>query len=64
MDNSPREVFRHAWELQQIGWPSPQVTRVFLRLRELGGTSGLQRVYTVEQAARELLRLKGGKGSC
>ena len=21
-------------------------------------------VYTVEQAARELLRLKGGKGSC
>ena len=63
MDNSPREVFRHAWELQQIGLVIPQVTRVFLRLRELGVPVDSS-VYTVEQAARELLRLKGGKGSC
>ena len=63
MDNSPREVFRHAWELQQIGLAIPQVTRVFLRLRELGVPVDSS-VYTVEQAARELLRLKGGKGSC
>ena len=38
-------------------------TRVFLRLRELGVPVDSS-VYTVEQAARELLRLKGGKGSC
>lgn len=63
MDNSPREVFRHAWELQQIGLAIPQVTRVFLRLRELGVPVDSS-VYTVEQAARELLRLKGGKGAC
>ena len=63
MDNSPREVFRHAWELQQIGLATPQVTRVFLRLRELGVPVDSS-VYTVEQAAQELLRLKGGEGSC
>ena len=63
MDNSPREVFRHAWELQQIGLAIPQVTRVFLRLRELGVPVDSS-VYTVEQAVRELLRLKGGKASC
>ena len=63
MDNSPREVFRHAWELQQIGLAIPQVTRVFLRLRELGVPVDSS-VYTVEQAVQELLRLKGGKASC
>ena len=63
MDNSPREVFRHAWELQQIGLAIPQVTRVFLSLRELGVPVDSS-VYTVEQAVQELLRLKGGKASC
>ena len=63
MDNSPREVFRHAWELQQIGLAIPQVTRVFLRLRELGGTSGLQRVH--RGAGRPgAAPPEGGKGSC
>lgn len=61
MDNSPREVFRHAWELQQIGLAIPQVTRVFLRLRELGVPVDSS-VYTVEQAVQELLRLNGREG--
>ena len=63
MDGTPREVFRHAWELQQIGLTIPQVTRVFLRLRELGLPVDSS-VYTVDQAVRELQRLKGGKASC
>lgn len=63
MDGEPREVFRHAWELQQIGLTIPQVTRVFLRLRELGLPVDSS-VYTVDQAVRELQRLKGGKASC
>ena len=63
MNGAPREVFQRAWELQQIGLTIPQVTRVFLRLRELGlpVDSG---VYTLDQAVRELKRLKGGKGQC
>ena len=32
---TPREVFTHAQELMEIGLDVPQVTRVFLRLREL-----------------------------
>lgn len=63
MDGGPREVFEHAWELQQIGLAIPQVTRVFLRLRELGIAVDSS-VYTVEQAVAELQKLKGGRVSC
>ncbi|MDD7650913.1 MAG: ATP-binding cassette domain-containing protein, partial [Firmicutes bacterium] len=63
MDGEPREVFRHAWELQQIGLSIPQVTRVFLRLRELGVPVDSS-VYTLEQGVQELRRLKGGQGTC
>ena len=63
MDAEPGEVFRHAWELEQIGLSIPQVTRVFLRLREMG-ISIDSSVYTVEQAVRELQRVKGGKHQC
>ena len=63
MDGEPREVFRHAWELQQIGLSIPQVTRVFLRLRELGVPVDSS-VYTLEQGVQELRRLKGGQRTC
>ncbi len=63
MDGSPKEVFQRAWELREIGLSIPQVTQVFLRLRELGIPidSG---VYTMEQALEELRRVKGGTGKC
>ena len=63
MTASPREVFEHAWELREIGLSIPQVTQVFLRLREMGVPvdSG---VYTIEQAVAELKRLKGGRRLC
>ncbi|MGM9640030.1 MAG: energy-coupling factor transporter ATPase [Faecousia sp.] len=59
MDAEPRAVFQRAWELREIGLSIPQVTQVFLRLREMGVPvdSG---VYTIDQAVAELKRLKRG----
>ncbi len=59
LDGTPAEVFRHGFELVQMGIIVPQVTRVMMRLRELGLDVD-DSVYTVEQAKAALLRLKGG----
>lgn len=59
MEGTPAEVFAHAKELVDIGLDIPQVTQVFLRLRELGLDID-PAVYTVEQAAAQLLSRKGG----
>ena len=58
MDGTPAEIFDHAQELLDMGLDIPEVTRVFLRLREMG--LDVSQVYTVEQAVRALTRLKGG----
>lgn len=58
MDAPPAEVFTHAGELLQMGLNIPQVTQVFLHLQKLG--VDVKNVYTIEQAVRELKRLKGG----
>ena len=58
MDASPAEVFTHAAELKEMGLAIPQVTEVFLQLRALG--ADVPNVYTIDQAVRELKRLKGG----
>ncbi len=63
MDGPPREVFQHAWELEQIGLAIPQVTRLFLKLREMGLEVDSS-VYTLDQAVQELIRRKEGKGRC
>ena len=60
MDAPPEQVFEHVEELLAMGLSIPQVTQVFLRLREMG--VDVKNVYTLEQAAEELLRLKEGKG--
>lgn len=59
MSGTPRAVFTHAAELERIGLDVPQVTKVFLRLRELGLDVD-PAVFTVEQAKQALLRRKGG----
>ena len=59
MDGTPREVFTHARDLESMGLAVPQVTNVFLRLRELGLDVDTS-VYTTEQARSALLALKGG----
>ena len=58
MDAPPAQVFTHAEELTQMGLNIPQVTQVFLELKKLG--LDVKTVYTIEQAAAEIRRLKGG----
>lgn len=58
MDAPPAQVFTHAEELTQMGLNIPQVTQVFLKLKKLG--LDVKNVYTIEQAAAEIRRLKEG----
>ena len=59
MDGAPSAVFARADELMEMGLDIPDVTRVFLRLRQLG--LDVEPVYTVEQAVMALSRLKEGR---
>ncbi len=58
MDGTPMEVFAHAQQLMDMGLDIPEVTRLFLRLQQLG--LPVSQVYTVEQAVEQLKALKGG----
>ena len=57
LDGSPAEIFTHADELIEMGLDIPDVTRVFLKLRQLG--LEVPEVYSVEQAVKVLTQLKG-----
>ncbi len=59
MDASPREVFSQAEALNQMGLAVPQVTSVFMRLKELGLPVDSS-VYTIGQAKAALMALRGG----
>jgi energy-coupling factor transport system ATP-binding protein len=61
MDGTPEAVFARAGELLNMGLDIPDVTRVFLRLKELGLSAAP--VYTMEQALAKVLALKGGVGN-
>ena len=50
--------FAHVQELLEMGLDIPPVTRVFLRLRELG--LAVEPVFTLEQATTVLAGVKGG----
>ena len=58
MDGAPLDVFAHAQQLQDMGLDIPDVTRLFLRLQAMG--IPVNQVYTLEQAAAELRRIKEG----
>jgi energy-coupling factor transport system ATP-binding protein len=60
MDGTPEEVFSRAWELQDMGLNIPDVTKVFMHLKEMG--LDVPSVYTTEQAVAALKKLKGGNG--
>ena len=60
MIGTPREIFAHAKELISMGLDVPQVTQVFLKLRDMGLAVDTS-VYTVEQAKAALLAWKGGR---
>ena len=59
----PAEVFSHAEELKAIGLTVPQVTQLFLRLRELGLPVD-PATYSLDDALRQLWALKGGARGC
>ncbi len=63
MQGTPSEVFAHAARLQEIGLTVPQVTALFLRLKELGVPVD-PATYTVADALAQLRDLKGGGGKC
>lgn len=56
MDAPPAQVFARAQELVDMGLNIPQVTQIFLCLRELG--LDVENVYTREQAVSLLHRMK------
>jgi len=58
MDGAPLEVFERAQELVDMGLDIPELTRVFMRLRQMG--LDVPAVYTMEQAVAALKKLKGG----
>ena len=62
MDGTPAEVFVHAQQLLDMGLNIPQVTQVFLHLKQLG--LDVPNVYTIDQAVDVLKRLKGGAAVC
>ncbi len=59
MLGAPSEVFAHADRLQEIGLTVPQVTALFVRLKELGLPVD-PATYTMDAALQQLLHLKGG----
>ena len=60
MLGTPSEVFSQAERLRRIGLAVPQVTSLFLRLHELGLPVD-PATYTLPDAMRQLLSLKGGR---
>ena len=58
MDGTPAEVFARAEELLEMGLNIPQVTQVFMHLKELG--LPVENVYTIDQAVTALKAVRGG----
>lgn len=61
MDGSPDEVFRHAQELLDMGLDIPEVTRVFLKLKQMG--LPVEPVYSIDHAVAALKKVKEGKSN-
>ena len=61
MDGTPTEVFERAEELLEMGLDIPDITKVFLKLRQMG--VDVPQVYTIEQAIAALSNIKGGSAN-
>ena len=62
MDDTPDRVFARAQELIDMGLDIPDITRVFLRLQQMG--LPVQPVYSIEQAVAAVKKLREGTVSC
>ena len=60
-EGTPREVFAHVDELEEMGLGVPQMTRVFHRLKAMGAPLD-DTVYTTEQAKAAILAALGREG--
>ena len=58
LDGTPDQVFSHAQELLEMGLDIPELTRVFMKLQQLG--LDVKPIYTMQQAVDALRSLKGG----
>jgi len=58
MHGTVEQVFSRGAELAEMGLTVPTVTRIFLRLREMGLPVGVG-VYTMEQGLAELRKMRG-----
>ena len=58
MDGTPNQVFQRADELLEMGLDIPELTRLFMKLRQLG--LDVEPIYTMQQAIDALRSLKGG----
>jgi len=58
MDGTPEEIFRHGEALESMGLDVPQITKVFMKLREMG-VPVEDSVYTVKYAKNLILKMLG-----
>ena len=64
MDGTPRDIFKNEERLHEIGLTVPQMTSVFHRLADIFPDKDINRkIFTVEAAADEIIRLIGRKGA-
>ena len=61
IDDTPENVFSDPERMTQLGLDIPDVTKIAMRLKELGVDLG-GGIYTVKKAKDAILRLKGGRG--
>ena len=59
MSGTVDEVFEKASRLREIGLSVPQITEIFIKLREKGYDVS-EKIYTVEQGYNELKKLFEG----
>lgn len=62
MSDTVKEVYSHAQELKDMGLNVPQVTEIFLKLKE-NGINCKTDIFTVEQGCAELARLFKKEGA-
>lgn len=63
MDGTPRQVFRRADDLEDVGLDVPQATKIALALRRMGLEIDTA-VYTVDELEQALLSVRGEAGVC
>ena len=61
MDGPPAQVFTRAQELLDMGLDIPDVTRVFLRLQQMG--LPVEPVYTMDQAVKAIKAIREGNAN-